>query len=257
MLPVGDHTWRSLGSAYAATDALLRHYGIDPASIDPETDLVTSEDGPVVLADFSTRDDPGPTEIQHADLPAYFAAPHALITESAIEERGWEQRREAWLIETKDPLTASQIRDARDAAARLGLSTETRISQTTLARFRTIVTVIGALLGLAIVAMAVGLIRSESARDVRTLTATGASSRSRRAVTATTAGTLAGLGVVIGVGGAYLALVAGYHADLGQLLPLPWPQLLLLVVGLPVAATAAGWLLAGREPEHVSRQTFG
>lgn len=256
VLPVGDHTWRSLGSAYAATDALLRHYGIDPASIDPDTDLVTSEDGPVVLADFSTRDDPGPTKIQRADLPTYFAAPHALITESAIEANGWERHRDAWLIEVDGPLTDAQIRDARDAAARNGTSIETRISQSTLVRFRSIVTVVGALVALAIVAMAVGLIRSESARDVRTLTATGASSRSRRAITAATASTLAGLGVALGIGGAYLALVAGYHADLGQLVPLPWAQLLLLIVGLPVLAAAAGWLLAGREPRTFARQTF-
>ncbi|HWJ98917.1 MAG TPA: hypothetical protein VNQ33_12210, partial [Acidimicrobiales bacterium] len=145
---------------------------------------------------------------------------------------------------------------ARDAAAANGMSIETRISQDDLARFRTIVTVTGALLGLAIVAMAVGLIRTESARDVRTLTATGASSRSRRAITATTAGALAALGATLGIGGAYLALVAGYHADLSQLLPLPWIQLATIAVGLPVLATAAGWLLAGRDPSGFSRQTF-
>ncbi|MGN6695292.1 MAG: ABC transporter permease, partial [Aquihabitans sp.] len=85
---------------------------------------------------------------------------------------------------------------------------------------------------------------------------TGASSRSRRAITATTAGALAALGVVVGVGGAYLALIAGYHADLSQLLPLPWPQLATLTLGLPLLATVIGWLLAGREPAGFSRQTF-
>ena len=255
-LEVDDHSWRGLGFPYVATDEVLRHYGIDPASISDGTELLTSDDRPVVLLDTSTRDDPGATKVQHVDLPTYFAAPHALVTERAIQEHGWERRRDAWLIETERPLTTEQVRAAREAAAANGMSIETRISQDSLARFRTIVTVTGALLGLAIVAVTVGLIRTESARDVRTLTATGASGRSRRAITATTAGVLAALGVALGIGGAYLALVAGYHTDLSQLVPVPWIQLVTIAFGLPVLATAAGWLLAGRDPATFSRQTF-
>ena len=74
----------------------------------------------------------------------------------------------------------------------------------------------GILLALAIAGMAVSLIRSESANDLRTLTATGAAGRTRRALTATTAGTLAALAALLGTGGAYIALIAAYHADLGQ-----------------------------------------
>lgn len=46
------------------------------------------------------------------------------------------------------------------------------------------------------------------------------------------------------------------HADLTELTPVPWRQLLVLALGLPVLATATGWLLAGREPAGFSRQTF-
>ncbi|MGN6693796.1 MAG: FtsX-like permease family protein [Aquihabitans sp.] len=255
-LKVDDHSWRGLGFPYVATDEVLRHYGIDPGAVRAGTELLTSDDRPVVLLDTSTRDGAGATKVQHVDLPTYFAAPHALVTERAIQEHGWERRRDAWLIETERPLTPEQVRAAREAAAADGMSIETRISQDSLARFRNIVTVTGALLGLAIVAMTVGLIRTESARDVRTLTATGASSRSRRAITASTAGVLAALGVALGIGGAYLALVAGYHTDLSQLVPVPWIQLVAIACGLPILATAAGWLLAGREPATFSRQTF-
>ena len=65
--------------------------------------------------------------------------------------------------------------------------------------------VAGALLALAILAMTVGLIRSESAGDLRILTATGATPRIRRTLTAATAGALALLGAVLGVAGAYVA----------------------------------------------------
>lgn len=255
-LKTGPHTWRSLGFAVIATPEILELYDIDPASIEPETDLLSSDDRDVVLLDTSTRADPAKTKVQHVDLPTYFAAPHALITESAVKGHGWQRRRHGWLVTSSHPLTTEQIRAAREIAGRQGMTIETRISQDSLGAFRTIVTTMGILLGLAIVAMTVGLIRSESARDLRTLTATGASSRSRRAITATTAGALALLGVALGTGGAYVALMAGYHADLGDLLPLPWSQLIAIVVGLPLLAIATGWALAGREPSGFSRQTF-
>jgi putative ABC transport system permease protein len=34
----------------------------------------------------------------------------------------------------------------------------------------------------------------------------------------------------------------------------PLADLLVLLVGLPLVAAAGGWLLAGREPEVISRQ---
>jgi putative ABC transport system permease protein len=111
----------------------------------------------------------------------------------------------------------------------------------------------GALLALAILAMTVGLIRSESAGDLRTLTATGATSRTRRTLTATTAGALAFLGALLGVVGAYVVLSATYYDDLGYLSHVPVMYLVLAVIGVPLAATAAGWLLAGREPRAIAR----
>ena len=116
-----------------------------------------------------------------------------------------------------------------------------------------IATAAGALLALAILAMTVGLIRSESAGDLRTLTATGATGRIRRTLTAATAGALASRGALLGVAGAYVVLMATYYDDLGYLSELPIRYLVLIVVGVPLTATAAGWLLAGREPPAIAR----
>ena len=101
--------------------------------------------------------------------------------------------------------------------------------------------------------MTVGLIRSESTRDLRTLTATGATSGIRRTLTAATAGALALLGALLGIAGAYLALAATYHDDLGYLSRIPVLSLAFLGIGVPLVASAAGWLLAGREPPTVAR----
>jgi putative ABC transport system permease protein len=101
--------------------------------------------------------------------------------------------------------------------------------------------------------MTVGLIRSESGGDLRTLTAAGATSRVRRTLTAATAGGLALLGALLGVAGAYVVVAATYLDDLGYLGRIPVLYLVLMVVGVPWAAIAAGWLLAGREPPAIAR----
>ena len=109
-------------------------------------------------------------------------------------------------------------------------------------------------MALGVLAATVGLIRSETAGDLRTLTATGASSTTRRAITGATAGALALLGAVVGTAGAYAALLAWYRNDLHALTNIPIPNLAIIVVGLPLLATAGGWLLAGREPASNGRQ---
>jgi putative ABC transport system permease protein len=136
------------------------------------------------------------------------------------------------------------------------MAIEVRDGQDDVAAIRSIMTSVGLLVALGIAAMTVGLIRSESVRDLRTLTATGASPRARRAITASTTGALATLGVVLGMAAAYAALVGAYHSQLDKLTPLPLLQLVMLGVGLPFAATAAGWLVAGREPKSFARQTL-
>jgi putative ABC transport system permease protein len=72
-------------------------------------------------------------------------------------------------------------------------------------------------------------------------------------LTATTAGALSLLGALLGVAGAYVAMLALYHDDLDYLSNVPFLYLGLAVVGVPLAATAAGWLVAGREPPAVAR----
>jgi putative ABC transport system permease protein len=263
--PVNEHTIRGLGYPVVATPELLQRYAIEPASIRPETDVLTAETGNVSLMDFTSptgrSKDPGtpdaapPESVQHvSSLSTYTSAPQSLITEAALDRHGWVRARSGWLIETDHPLTSEEIAAARSTAATAGLQIETRASQDDLAALETGATVVGALLALAIVAMAIGLIRGEAVRDLRTLTATGADGRTRRNITASTAGALALLGVVLGTGGAYIAMAAGYRSHLDKLTPLPLAQLVPLAIAVPAIAAVAGWLLAGREPRSFARQ---
>jgi putative ABC transport system permease protein len=159
-----------------------------------------------------------------------------------------------WLMVAPHALTAAQIATAQKAAAGVGLYVETRTVPKSLAPLRNWSTAAGILLALGVLGMTVGLIRSETANDLRILAATGASSTTRRALTAATAGALALLGAAVGTAGAYVALVAWHRSDLSPLGRVPLANLIVIVVGLPLIATAAGWLLAGRQPPAIARR---
>jgi putative ABC transport system permease protein len=259
---------------YVATPAVLSYLGIDPASVDPSTDFLvdrTVKTAGLVTVRIQTNGARGEpkligrpvTSVQRIDSRKLFGAPKAegeaamaptsFITLDGLRRRGWKQIPSGWLIESGRSLTSDQIADARELAARGGLTIETRRESTSFTTLIAIATAAGALLALAILAMTVGLIRSESAGDLRTLTATGATSRIRRTLTAATAGGLAFLGALLGVAGAYLMLVATYFDKLDYLGRIPVLYLIMMVVGLPAAAAAAGWLLAGREPPAIAR----
>jgi len=201
------------------------------------------------------------TNVQRIDSTQVFGAgtgdtgrlPDSFVTMNGIRRHGWKQVPAGWLVESKRVLTRDQLTAARKLAAEAGLELETKRERTSLATPMAIATAAGALLALAILAMTVGLIRSESASDLRTLTATGATGRIRRTLTGATAGALALLGALLGVAGAYLTLIATYHDDLGYLRDVPALHLVLLVLGVPLTAGTAGWLLAGREPPSIAR----
>jgi putative ABC transport system permease protein len=179
-----------------------------------------------------------------------------LITLDALRRHNFEQVPSGWLVEASEPITPAQLAAAREVAADAGLTVETRDDQHSLSDLGFGAMVAGMVLALGVLAMTVGLIRSESAGDLRTLTATGAGSTVRRTLTAVTAGALALLGVILGTVGAYIALIAWYRDDIGTLSRVPILYLVTVTVGLPLTAALAGWLLAGREPPAIARHAL-
>jgi putative ABC transport system permease protein len=252
-----DEGWRDVSLFYVASPPLLSLYGVDSSDIDPETGIAAVESGEMRL--FGQRLSVGQdrSDLQLVTLtggltPTYTSIPGYLITAEAIRQRGWEIAPSGrWLIQSTEALTSQQLADARETAADSGFTIESRDNQGGLTTLRAATVAIGMLLALGVLAMTVGLIRSEAAGDVRTLTATGATSSTRRMLTAATAGGLATLGVVLGTTGAYVALASGH---LRNLTPVPLADLAVICIGTPVAAAAAGWLLAGREPEAIGRR---
>ena len=178
------------------------------------------------------------------------------MTLSDLHRRGWTQIQSGWLVQSGEPLDAAQLAAARDVAAKAGLIIEARNSQASLATISAAATAAGALLALGVLAMTVALIRTEAAADLRTLTAAGAARRTRRTLTAATAGGLALLGALLGSAGAYLALAAGHLSDLGALSRVPLLYLAITVLGVPVAAALSGWILGGRKPPSIARRVL-
>ena len=239
---------------YVATPAVLRYLKISPATISPATDILTVQPGPLVLSTSTTFGNA--THVQRIQAPRYTSAPTSLMTLGGLHRQHWTQIQAGWLIETNQPLTAAQLAAAREAAAKAGLTIETRNTQASLATISAAATAAGALLALGVLAMTIGLIRTEAASDLRTLTATGATSTTRRTLTATTAGALALLGALTGATGAYLALAAGYRSDPSVLSHPPVLYLTITIVGIPAAAALSGWLLAGRQPPALARRVL-
>ncbi|MBA3289731.1 MAG: FtsX-like permease family protein [Acidimicrobiia bacterium] len=252
--PEGDGL-ADLARVHVATQQLLELYGRDLDDVDQNTEILTSETGDLRFLgarDRATgRYPPQPVTNAETLTPTYSSLPGSFITPDALRRRGWETTRVGWLVETAAPPTAEHLAAARDLAADAGLLIEARRDEESLVALRWGATTVGMLLALGVVAMTVGLVRSEAARDLRTLTATGATSTIRRTLTAATAGGLALLGAILGTAGAYLVLAGG---GLGTLTPVPALHLLGITLGVPALAAGAGWLLAGREPLALAQQ---
>jgi putative ABC transport system permease protein len=267
---------------YVVTPALLTHFGIKPSDVKPNTDIITGRRdlaGFVVLAPQGTTpcDSSQPTcrvngakptpgtgapkgpdhwspAVQTFKLPTDTSAPDTLLMPRAVHAFGLTTVTAGWFIQSRSPLTTSEINSAQRTAAAAGLTIETRKKQASNAGLRDGATGVGILVALGVLAMTVGLIRSETANELRTLAATGATSFTRRTITGATAGALALLGALLGTGGAYVALIAWHRSDLHPLSQIPYIDLVIIVVGLPMLAITAGWLLAGREPASIAHQ---
>ena len=264
--PRGGINISALISLYVATPAVLSHYGISSSQLDQNANILTSQKNLAGLQIFTpgglvlgaNRKSP-PVTLKPVTqvlnrLPVYSSDPDVLITPQAMQSLGLYPIPAAWLIQNPGALTKQEIQSAQKEAAAAGLYVETRSAGGSTNALRNWSTTAGILLALGVLAMTVGLIRSETARDLRTLTATGASSHTRRAITGATAGALAFLGAFIGTAGAYAALLVWYRSGLDPLSRVPVGNLVVILVGLPLIATVAAWLLAGRQPYLVSRQ---
>jgi len=274
------------GNVYVATPPLLAMYGIKASQISAGADILTVRPGLAGLPRMQmTWGNPGgqpgpgagpaggpagggnssctpsndclpdPVIQTIGGLPDGTSAPNTVITEYAVSRYHLTLSLNGWLIQAPGPLTAAQIDTARQLALAYGVTVETKSGSLSLGEITDGLTALGIVIALGVLAMCVGLIRSETARDLRTLTAAGASARTRRMITAATAAALGLLGAVLGIAGAVIAGLAWTHSNPSVTFDdVLVSDVLILLAGLPLIAAGAGWLLAGREPEVIARQ---
>jgi putative ABC transport system permease protein len=286
----GGRLWS--GPLYVATPQLLRAFGIAASQIDPRAELVTMRPGLSGLGGLSltwcagtlvpqkafgseparhrgegvfaatcsaTRNVAHPVVQELSALPSGTSAPNTVVPEQTVARLGLRTNVSGWLIETPQALTATQLRAARQTASSAGLSVESKNDAPSSSEVIDWATVFGMALALCILAMSVGLLRSETAGDLRTLAATGAGNASRRMLTAATAVAMGLLGAALGTVCGYVGVI-GYLRDNSQtggiaaLGNVPVTNLLLILLAMPALAAVAGWLLAGREPMAMAHQ---
>lgn len=243
---------RILTYVYVASETILESYSVDLSGLGENVEILTVEQSPLFLEPMR----PEPVDRPFELAPGFTSIPGSFVTPEALVERGWESARAAWLLEAPGPITEAQFEDARHSAAASGITIESRADQANLRAIRSAASAAGIAIALGILAMTVGLLRSEAAGDLRTLTATGAPRGIRRSLTASTTGSLALMGAVLGTLGAYAGFVAGFSNQLDVLTPVPMIHLALILVGLPLLATGLAWLVAGREPESLGRRVL-
>jgi putative ABC transport system permease protein len=269
----GGRNWS--GQIYVATPQLLREFGITASEIDPKADILTSRPGLSGVAGLSmgvgtnakqSVESGGPVHgvkdplIQEISaLPGGTSAPNTIITQYAMKRFHIASTTSDWLIVGTQSFTAAQISSAQLTASTAQLRVESRNDIPSGSTIINWATLFGILIALGVLAMSVGLVRSETSSDLRTLAATGASSYTRRTLTAVTAGALGFLGALLGVVGGYVAMIGWLRSNslnggISALANVPFSDLLLILLGMPAIAAAVGWLFSSREPGTMGRQ---
>ena len=269
----GGRSWS--GQIYVATPQLLRAFGITASEIDPKAEVLTSRPGlsgvsglvlgygssskKRVLQGGPERNVRQPLVQEVSALPGGTSAPNTVITEYAMKKFHISQNLGDWLVVGNQSFTAAQISSAQLTAASAQLQVESRNDVPSGSTIINWATLFGILIALGVLAMSVGLVRSETSSELRTLAATGASSYTRRTLTAVTAGALGFLGALLGVVGGYIAMIGWLRSNslnggISALANVPFSDLMLIMFGMPALAAVVGWLFASREPAVLGRQ---
>ena len=178
----GGRNWS--GQIYVATPQLLRAFGIKESQIDPKALVLTSRPGLSgvngLVFDYSTAAKLGPGQnapggslrdplIQEMSaLPAGTSAPNTVITEYAMKRFHIGSATSDWLVVGSHSFTAAQISSAQLTASTAQLQVESRNDIPSGSTIVNYATLFGILIALGVLAMSVGLVRSETSSELRT-----------------------------------------------------------------------------------------
>jgi putative ABC transport system permease protein len=251
----------AMGAEAAATDlaeghvALLADQPLDTrsATVAVQENSLVPQSGP-----YGTFYPTHYTQIQQLPARAFVVGaaahgrfPTALISEQLAARLGFEAVPEQYMfvIRLDHPVTEADVA----AAASLVADSPSTYAEADFkpidpgAVERLIVSALSMLLALTITAIAVALGEAEGRADQRTLVAVGADPGLRRRIVAARAGVIALLAAILALPAGLLP-VWGLYASRNQSVALPLPELVAIVVLLPVVAMLGGLLLSRSLP---------
>jgi len=187
------------------------------------------------------------------DITPYQSLASYWVPEAGLDQLAAEPVVGAWLVTKTTALTEADKTTLFESLLR-GLEAKTEQPPQSSGGLRRNTTLIGAAVTLAILALTVSLLRAESSNDDQVLLALGAEARTRRRIATATTGFLALGGAVLALPTGYLALIA-IMSDRGAGFPfvIPVVPLASLLVGTPIVAAIATYLLAGRSTQAPAR----
>ncbi len=244
---------------WIATPELLAAVGADPL-LTNRMGLLGTSGGEVFRTPFefesSGGQQPGPLSGGVTPTPlgidAYRGIGSYWMSIDQVEREGGRPIVAGWLITKSTALTSQDLQ----AAYRLvdpSLNVESQRPDQTSTGLRRITLAVGVVSALAVLAVAVSLLRVESMAEEQTLSALGARPRTQRQITAATTGFLA-------LGAAALAIPAGYLAlfamasDPGADYPLVFPidSLGTLAIGVPLIGAAGAYGVTRSSPRRIA-----
>lgn len=277
--PWGVRSLRGNGSAWfhetaIATPELLAAMGVDR---DTDADLIVDFRSPLDLGDetpafvsfsgsgtavseagtevLDALTDGEPSELvvqRHAPWAESF--PEALIVDPPTDVPGAERYVDSYLLVGDRPFTDQERAALRATGAGLSLGDD----PPPFVAIRAIAMAAGALFAVAAIAVTVALIRTETARDQRILRSLGASPARARAVGAATAAGLATIASAIAVLVSLSVLIGIFrNPDEDFFFRMPWAELGVVFVVVPLLAGVAGWLLTSGRADRSSSAAFG
>ncbi|MDT4893118.1 MAG: putative transport system permease protein [Pseudonocardiales bacterium] len=248
----------------AAAAALRAGHAVVP-------DATAVQNGTVTIQFTSTRggkDEPL-TSANSLQLPATivtdgFAPAGVILPPSAVTRLGVPSAVGVTATTTRPP-TDRELQAARGAVQQidptLRLDIETGFHDSSAGALYALVGV-AALIALGAASIATALANADGRDDLVTLAAVGAAPRTRRLISLSRAGVIAGLGCLIGVAAGFVPAYAWQRAvhssgpnggglDLSMHFVVPWPPILLALVGVPLVTSAiAGLATRSRLPSE-------
>ncbi len=207
--------------------------------------------GPVTLTRWVGGESIPTPPVTRTRVEEQVREPAFLINQAAVASRGLEtgpplrSTLVPWVVRLRDPVTRDVLNEAQEiAAASLHASVDAAVAHQRPTRlFFGLALGICLLTGVIVLAAATSLSSSEAAGDAVLLHTVGASPGVLRGIAAARTGYLAAIGCALALPAGLIPAVALFRAANFPLpLVVPWGDMLLVLLGLPVLVMAGDWL---------------